>query len=134
MGNLAFADPEHAFGLQIDSTRVLAMQFVELWADFPPNARLFRRVIDDRRSQVFEPAFAANGEELFAPLDVLRVAKTRMTLLQFLFRGVRRLHHELWVDRGAILNKLTGLFHRQHPENPRREARACRARSRLLGE
>ena len=43
------------------------MQFVELRADLAPDARFFRRVLDERRAEALQPVLAAQGEQLLAP-------------------------------------------------------------------
>ena len=91
--NLVCADAEVVLGLQIDRAGVLAVEFVELRADFAPDARLFGVVMDDRRTELFETMPTAQSEQILATLHVTGVAQAGMAGLKLQLRDVRRFDH-----------------------------------------
>ncbi len=96
---------------QIDAAGMLDVQLVELRTDFAPDARLLRRVVDQRRTEPLQAMPAAEGEQVLASLDVRLVALARMTRLQFQLAGIRRLDHALHVDRRAVFDDGGRVFH-----------------------
>ena len=96
---------------EVDLAGVLDVQFVQLRADLAPDARFFRRVVDERRAESFQAVLAAQGEQLLAAADVALVAQAGVARLQFQFGRVRRRHHRLGVDGRSVFDERGGFFH-----------------------
>ena len=100
---------------EINLAGVLLVQLVELRADFPPDAGLLRRVVDQRRAEPFQAVLAAQGEQLLPPLDVRLVAEPGVARLQFQFGHVGRRDHGLGVDGRAVFDEGVGSVHWHEP-------------------
>src|SRR5262249_29254158 len=83
--NLALADSQGFFGLQINSARVFLVQFIQFGANLPPDASFLGRVINQGWTKAFEPMAAAECEKLLAALDITFVAQARVAWFQLQF-------------------------------------------------
>src|SRR5262245_56765734 len=92
------------------------MQLVELGDDLAPDARFFRRVVDDRGTEPLPPVFAAQGEQLAATLNIGLVAEAGMTGLEFERGRFGRRDHRLGVDGRSVLDQGVGIIHGDHLE------------------
>ncbi len=96
---------------------MLLMEFIELGADFPPDASLFGDIFDERWAEVLQAMATAKVEKEVPALDVVLVVLTRMVRFEFKDLRVRRFDHRLSVDGHSILGQ--GFFHRTPGERER---------------
>ena len=96
---------------KVNAAGVLEVKFIQLWADFAPNASLLGGILDYRRPKTLQAATTAEFKQFRTPAKVFVVPETGVTNFQLQFRRIRWRHHAFRIERLSVFKKQGLVFH-----------------------
>ena len=111
MRDLLSGNSQFALAAKVNAAGVLEVKFIQLWADFAPNASFLWSVLDHRRPKARQAATTAECEHVLTPAEVFFVPKAGVADFQLQFRRIRWRHHALRIEGLSVFKNQGLIFH-----------------------